>query len=142
METVIIVVHLMVIVALVAVVLLQRSEGGALGIGGGNNLMTTRGQGNVLTKATTILGIAFFATSIAMTVLTRLSAPPAAILDQVPATTTPAQGTDGTGSGGILDQLEQYTGESVDGGAAGSDSGAASDGAAAPPAEPQVPTSQ
>ena len=51
METVIIVIHLMVIVALIAVVLLQRSEGGALGIGGGGNFMTTRGQGNVLTRA-------------------------------------------------------------------------------------------
>ena len=70
METVVIVIHLMVIVALIAVVLLQRSEGGALGVGGSNQFMTTRGQGNVLTRATTILGVAFFATSIAMSVLT------------------------------------------------------------------------
>jgi preprotein translocase subunit SecG len=132
MQTVIIVVHLMVIVALVAVVLLQRSEGGALGIGGGNNLMSTRSQGNVLTKATTFLGIAFFATSIAMTVLSRLTAPPSSILDQVPAATTePATApVDGAGSG-ILDQLEEFTGESV-----GGDAGTTT------PAEPQVPTSQ
>jgi preprotein translocase subunit SecG len=95
MEAVIIVIHLMVIVALVAVVLLQRSEGGALGIGSSNAFLTSRGQGNVLTRATTILGIAFFLTSVALTVLTRLQPPPSAILNNVPAniaapaTTTP-----------------------------------------------------
>ena len=47
METVVIVIHLMVIVALVAVVLMQRSEGGALGIGGGSNFLSTRSQGNI-----------------------------------------------------------------------------------------------
>src|ERR1700680_2099496 len=91
METVVIVIHLMVIVALIAVVLLQRSEGGALGIGGGNAFLTSRGPGNVLTRATAILAAAFFATSIALSVLTRLTAPPSAILDTVPAAaTTPA----------------------------------------------------
>ena len=89
MEAVIIVIHLMVIVALIAVVLLQRSEGGALGIGGSNAFLTSRGQGNVLTRATTILGIAFFLTSVALTVLTRLQPPPAAILNQVPTALAP-----------------------------------------------------
>jgi preprotein translocase subunit SecG len=136
MQTVIIVMHLMVIVALVAVVLLQRSEGGALGIGGGNNLMSSRGQGNVLTKATTILGVAFFATSIAMTVLSRMSAPPSSILDQVPAAAAPATApTDGTAGSGILDELQQFTGEAV-----GGDAGTGT--TTTPPAEPQVPTSQ
>jgi len=140
METVIIVIHLMVILALIAVVLLQRSEGGALGIGGGggNPFFSGRGQANVLTRATTILGIAFFATSIGMTLLTRLSEPPSTILD-APATAPavpPAGGLigePGTG-GGILDQLNQLGGQApVPGGAA--------DPAAAPD-EPQVPTSQ
>ncbi len=88
METVIIVIHLMVIVALVAVVLLQRSEGGALGMGGGDQFMTMRGQGNVLTRATTILAAIFFATSLAMTFLTRLNAPPTSVLDTTPAAQT------------------------------------------------------
>src|SRR3970282_2305195 len=87
MDTVIIVIHLMVIVALVAVVLLQRSEGGALGIGGSNAFLSSRGQGNVLTRATTILGIAFFAPSIAMTVFSQFQAPPSSILENVPAGT-------------------------------------------------------
>ena len=105
MEAVIIVIHLMVIVALVAVVLLQRSEGGALGIGSSNAFLTSRGQGNVLTRATTILGIAFFVTSVALTVLARLQPPPSAILNNVPAnipattTTTPITPRPGVGAG-------------------------------------------
>ena len=56
MQTVIIVIHLMVVLALVAVVLLQRSEGGGLGIGGSQGgFMTGRGQANLLTRATAIL---------------------------------------------------------------------------------------
>ncbi len=118
MQTVIIVIHLMVIVALVAVVLLQRSEGGALGMGGGDQFMTMRGQGNVLTRATTILAAIFFITSMAMTVLNRLNAPPTSVLDTAPAAqtapTVPAPGTagapaTGTGNSGILDQLNRYT---------------------------------
>ena len=90
METVIIVIHLMVIIALVAVVLMQRSEGGALGIGGGGNFMSVRGTGNVLTRTTAILAAAFFATSIILTVMTRFADRPASILDNVPAANTTA----------------------------------------------------
>jgi preprotein translocase subunit SecG len=77
-----------VIVALVAVVLMQRSEGGALGIGGGGNFLSTRSQANVLTRSTAILGAVFFATSIALTVLGRFSEKPSSIIEQV--TTPPA----------------------------------------------------
>ncbi|MCP4383898.1 MAG: preprotein translocase subunit SecG [Hyphomicrobiales bacterium] len=140
METVIIVIHLMVIIAMIAVVLLQRSEGGALGIGGGGNFMSTRGQTNVLTRTTGILAAAFFATSIALTILSRFQETPASILDNVPTTPAPigvegeadpnASGaTGGAGTGpGILDELQTFTGEDV-----------------APSGEsesPQVPTSQ
>jgi preprotein translocase subunit SecG len=100
METVIIVIHLMVIVALVAVVMLQRSDGGALGIGGSSGFMTTRGQGNVLTRSTAILAAAFFATSIALTILARMSGGGGSILESAP-----LQGQPGS-SGGILNQLE------------------------------------
>jgi preprotein translocase subunit SecG len=90
MEAVIIVIHLMVIVALVAVVLLQRSEGGALGIGGSSQFLSSRGQGNVLTRATTILGIVFFLTSIGLTILSRIEPPPSSILEGVRSTAAPA----------------------------------------------------
>jgi preprotein translocase subunit SecG len=69
MQTVLIVIHIMVVLALIATVLLQRSEGGALGIGGGGGFMTGRGQANVLTRATAILAALFFATSLGLTLL-------------------------------------------------------------------------
>ena len=96
METVIIVIHLMVVLALVGVVLLQRSEGGGLGIGGGSGFMTARGAANALTRATAILAIAFFATSLGLSILARYGAQPIDILDRVP----PAGQ-----EGGVLDQL-------------------------------------
>ncbi len=84
METVIIVIHLMVVLALVGVVLLQRSEGGGLGIGGGSGFMTARGAANALTRATAILAAAFFITSLGLSLLARYGAQPIDILDRVP----------------------------------------------------------
>ena len=84
METVIIVIHLMVVLALVGVVLLQRSEGGGLGIGGGSGFMTARGAANALTRATAILAVAFFATSLGLSIIARYGAQPIDILDRVP----------------------------------------------------------
>jgi len=73
MINVILALHLMVAVALVGMVLMQRSEGGALGMGGGGgpgNFMTARGAGDLLTRVTWILAFAFFLISISLTVLT------------------------------------------------------------------------
>lgn len=86
MSTVILVIHLMIAVAMVAVILLQRSEGGALGIGGGGGFMTGRGTANLLTRLTAFLAAAFFATSIILTILSRGPTQPASIVDQTPAT--------------------------------------------------------
>lgn len=76
METVILVIHLIVALSLIGVVLLQRSEGGALGIGGGGgggggagSLFSARGVGNALTRTTAWLAVGFFCTSIALTVI-------------------------------------------------------------------------
>lgn len=72
MTTVVLVIHIMVAIALVGTVLLQRSEGGALGIGGGGGgggFLSGRGAANVLTRTTAILAAAFFATSIALTLI-------------------------------------------------------------------------
>jgi protein translocase SecG subunit len=68
MQQVIMAIHLMVVVALVALVLYQKSEGGALGLGQ-SGLFSGRGQANALTRATSILGALFFTTSILLTVL-------------------------------------------------------------------------
>jgi preprotein translocase subunit SecG len=69
---IILVVNVFVCVALVGVVLLQRSEGGALGMGGGSptGFMTARGAGDLLTRITWILASVFFLLSITETVLT------------------------------------------------------------------------
>jgi preprotein translocase subunit SecG len=67
MATVLLIIHIMLALALIGVVLLQRSEGGALGIGGGGGgggFMSGRGAANFLTRATAGLAAAFFATSL------------------------------------------------------------------------------
>ncbi|MGE3830510.1 MAG: preprotein translocase subunit SecG [Parvibaculaceae bacterium] len=72
MQTVLLVLHLLIALALIGVVLMQRSEGGALGIGGGGgagSLFSARGVGNTLTRTTAILAIIFFLTSIGLTLL-------------------------------------------------------------------------
>src|SRR5262249_57439199 len=70
MQTVIIVIHLMVVLAMTGVVLLQRSEGGGLGMGGGSGgFLTSRGSANVLTRTTATLAAVFFATSLVLSLL-------------------------------------------------------------------------
>jgi preprotein translocase subunit SecG len=73
MQTVLLVVQLIIAVALIVVVLLQRSEGGALGMGGGGSglggLFSPRGAADTLTRTTAILAILFFLTSLGLTVL-------------------------------------------------------------------------
>ncbi|CAA7614574.1 Preprotein translocase subunit SecG [Candidatus Terasakiella magnetica] len=68
---IILVIHLMLAVSLVGVILLQRSEGGALGIGGGSGggLMSSRTAGNLLTRTTAILAGTFFLTSLVLALL-------------------------------------------------------------------------
>jgi preprotein translocase subunit SecG len=61
--------EIVVALALTGVVLLQRSEGGALGMGGGGGMMTARGAGDLLTRITWILGSIFFVLSLLLTVL-------------------------------------------------------------------------
>lgn len=99
MQAVLILIHLFVAVALIFVVLLQRSEGGALGIGGSGSglggLFSPRGAASTLTRTTAILGIVFFITSLSLTMLTLGSRRPTSILNPtVPGTTIP--GTPGT----------------------------------------------
>ena len=70
MTQVILAIHLMVVIALIIVILYQKSEGGALGMGGGQGgVFTGRGQANARTRATGLLATAFFLTSIALTVI-------------------------------------------------------------------------
>ena len=94
MENILLVIHVLVAISLVGVVLLQRSEGGALGIGGGGGgggggLFSSRGAANVLTRATAVLAAVFFLTSIALTVV-HSGGPSASILDRMGPVSTDA----------------------------------------------------
>jgi len=62
-------IHLLLAIGLVGVVLLQRSEGGALGIGGGGGVLTGRAAGNLLTRTTAVLAGSFFVTSLVLAIL-------------------------------------------------------------------------
>jgi len=112
MQTVLIVIHIFVVLALIGVVLLQKSEGGALGMGGGSGFMTSRGSGNVLTKTTAILAGIFFATSLLLSVVAGLVRQGSIFQGggSTPATQT-APVAPGTGDSGksILDQLKQQS---------------------------------
>jgi len=121
MTTVLLIIHLMIAAGLVGMVLLQRSEGGALGIGGGGGFMTGRGASNFLTKTTAALAAAFFATSLLLSILATRPSTSGSIFDTPasapaktePAAPEPAPASKGSepaapapGRGGILDKLQ------------------------------------
>ena len=91
LTTLVLVIHALIAIALVGVILLQRSEGGGLGIGGGGGggLMTARGAADLLTRTTTWLAAAFIGTSILLAVLAAHNAKPRDI-DTSLAKTAPA----------------------------------------------------
>ncbi len=84
------VIHVAIAVSLVGVILLQKSEGGALGMGGGgmSGFMTGRSTANLLTRTTAFLAIAFFVTSVMLVVLSRHTSGPRSLIDQGPAPST------------------------------------------------------
>jgi preprotein translocase subunit SecG len=88
MQAVLLVIQLLVSIALIGVVLLQRSEGGALGMGGGGSglggLFSPRGAADTLTRTTAILAVAFFATSLLLTLLALRSHPESATVPGLP----------------------------------------------------------
>ncbi|ASY68607.1 preprotein translocase subunit SecG [Sinorhizobium fredii] len=96
MQTVLLVIYLMVVVALIGVVLIQRSEGGGLGIGGGSGFMSARGTANALTRTTAVLAVLFFGLALAMGILARYEPQATDILERIPGTSS---------SGGVLDSL-------------------------------------
>ena len=81
MENVILIILLLLAVALIGVVLLQRSEGGGLGMGGGGGGVQARGQGNAMTRLTWILGGAFMAAALALTVYSAQQASTSSVVD-------------------------------------------------------------
>ena len=107
MQTVIIVVHLMIVATLIATVLLQKSEGGGLGVGGGAGFMSSRGTANLLTRTTAVLAVGFFITSLLLSWLASYDRKPSSIIpasqSQSGDTTTPISPP----SGGVLDSLKK-----------------------------------
>jgi preprotein translocase subunit SecG len=113
--TVILVVHLMIVIVLIGAVLLQKSEGGGLGMGGGAGFMSSRGTANLLTRTTAVLAIGFFATSLLLNWIASYERKPSSLITgQQPASQSqPAAPT----SGGVLDTLKKNDQQSQSGGA-------------------------
>lgn len=119
LQTILLVAMILISVALTAVILLQRSEGGALGMGGGpSGFMTARGAGNLLTRATSILAIAFFICAIGLTIAGNFARGSRSVIDadavgaialgneQETAPAEPAAPTPATPAAPSLDDLE------------------------------------
>ncbi|MCF6443827.1 preprotein translocase subunit SecG [Nereida sp. MMG025] len=109
MENVILIVLLLLALALIGVVLLQRSEGGGLGMGGGGGgggVMTGRSAASALSKVTWILGIAFMACALAMTVLTSQNGSGSVVDQLAPAAATDTVPADG---GSLLPPADDVT---------------------------------
>ena len=114
------IVHLIIAAAMVGVVLLQKSEGGALGMGGGGSggFLTGRGTDNLLTRTTAGLALAFFATSLLLSILPNLTkAPQQSRFSNPAATGTPQPGQnqnnndgDQPATSGVLDALKSGQG--------------------------------
>ncbi len=93
MENVVFTVHLIIALLLIGVVLLQRSEGGGLGMGGGGGNVSGRPASTPMAKLTWLFGAAFIATSVTLTVLAARDSASDSVADQVPvATEAPATG--------------------------------------------------
>ncbi len=89
MGTILIVIHVMIAIAMIGVILLQRSEGGGLGIGGGagggmGGLMSGRGTHNLLTRSTAVLAVCFMLTSLGLSLLAINSGERRSIIEALP----------------------------------------------------------
>ncbi|GAB4305174.1 MAG: hypothetical protein Kow0058_18310 [Roseovarius sp.] len=107
MQNVILLIHLLLTLALIVAVLLQRSEGGGLGIGGGGaSFGTARSAATAMHKVTWALGIGLFVTSMALTIIAARSSSGASVLDRIserpPAREAPAPAPALPTSGGDL----------------------------------------
>lgn len=109
-------IHILVCIALVGVILLQQSEGGALGMGGGGaggGILSSRGTGDLLTRTSWGLGITFFVLSLVLTLLAGHNRASSSVVDRVkidsidlnavkPLTPAPAPAQPATDAGGLL----------------------------------------
>lgn len=84
MQTVLLIIHLLVVISLVTVILLQQNTAGGLGFGGDKNFMTARGKKTALTKLTSILAAIFFILSLLLTVVANVSNSAKSVLQNLP----------------------------------------------------------
>jgi preprotein translocase subunit SecG len=137
MISVVIAVHLMLVIAMIGVVLLQKSEGGGL-VSSSSGFLTGRGTANVLTRTTALLAAGFFATSLALSLLAAHEREPVSLIPgSTPAREAPAPGGPppvtplNSGNHGLLNEL---------GGGAQSANTPARPGSAPSHAAPSTPT--
>lgn len=97
MQNVILIVHLILALCLIGVVLLQRSEGGGLGMGGGGGVMTGRAASSALGRVTWIFAIAFICTSLLLTVIAARNAEGTSVVDRLGVDAPAADETEGEG---------------------------------------------
>ena len=85
MENIILILNIILAIILVILVLIQKSEGGALGIGvSQDNFMFSRSAGNFLTKATAVVATLFIICSLTLTILSRSElAPTISVIDKI-----------------------------------------------------------
>jgi len=101
----------MIVATLIATVLLQKSEGGGLGVGGGAGFMSSRGTANLLTRTTAVLAVGFFMTSLLLSWLASYDRKPNSIIGGTPASQSqpaePGTPISKPAGGGILDSLKK-----------------------------------
>ncbi|MEQ6247422.1 preprotein translocase subunit SecG [Sulfitobacter sp. HNIBRBA3233] len=83
MENVVLIIHLLLALGLIGVVLLQRSEGGGLGIGGGGGGTSGRAPATPMSKLTWLLGAAFVVTSITLTIVSAQRSAGVSVIDRL-----------------------------------------------------------
>ncbi len=116
MANILIVIYLLIVLAMIAVILLQRSEGGALGTGGNNGgFSQVRSSANILTRTTAILGALFMATAIGLTIINDVERGTSSILDSA--------ATDGEAPATVLDALDNISAPTQEEGASSSEEG-------------------
>ena len=84
MENIILVLNIILAILLVAIILLQKSEGGALGLGASqDSYISSRSAGSVLTKATAIIATLFIVTSISLTIMSKEEFSSSSVLERI-----------------------------------------------------------
>lgn len=150
MLSVVIAIHLMLVLGLIGVVLLQKSEGGGL-VSSTSGFMTGRGTANVLTRTTALLAAGFFLTSLALSILASHNRAPVSLIgggapaqQQAPAPNGPAPPVAplNSGSNGLLNQLGGGGGGNAPAGNPPTGNTPAPPAAPAAPSGPQVPQSR